>query len=325
MGALPGFRELVKEGTEMYGPSHGSSRHSNVRLEIYGRFEGFFSQAAKAEKALTFSSGYMAGMVAVQTALPQTDLFFAAPDTHPSILPSGYKMDPDCDFSSWVENVIERCEKEKGADILLLANAVNSLKPEIYDFDWVKSLSGENRYTLLIDDSHAFGVWGEGIFGTYGKWQHLPVRLLVAGSLGKALALPAGMLLGSSELLGKAENHVIFRSSSPPAPGPLYAFLEGQSLYASQHRKLKENMAYCHERIGEQASFRMLPDYPVITFEPEAWVDLLEKAGIILSSFPYPTPHDPPVNRLVLSAYHLKEDLDYLAENLYKLEKKVYR
>jgi 7-keto-8-aminopelargonate synthetase-like enzyme len=214
--------------------------------------------------------------------------------------------------------VIHECGIRKNAHILLLANAVNPLIPEIHDFQWIDKLSRSNRYTLVIDDSHAFGVIGNGVFGFYSKWQHLPIDLLVAGSMAKALALPGGILLGNHFLLEKIEQHVIFRSSSPPAPGPLHAFLEGQDLYLKQHDHLKKNIKYVYEKIKTSQGFRMHSDYPVISFSNEHWVDVLEKKGIILSSFSYPSPDDPPINRLVLSAYHIQEDLDYLLMNLAK-------
>ncbi|MFC4870193.1 aminotransferase class I/II-fold pyridoxal phosphate-dependent enzyme [Negadavirga shengliensis] len=319
MGALPEFRKLVSEGAEIFGPCHGSSRHSNVRLGIYDRFEQYFAKQAAAEKALVFSSGYMAGSAAVQTIAPTADLIMAAPDSHPAILPIGYRHDPLGDFSSWADQVIHECHIRKNAHILLLANAVNPLIPEVHDFHWIDKLSRSNRYTLVIDDSHAFGVIGNAAFGSYSKWQHLPVDLLIAGSMAKALALPGGILLGNHFLLGKIEQHVIFRSSSPPAPGPLHAFLEGQDLYLKQHVHLKENIKYIYEKIKNSLGFRMHPDYPVISFLNERWVDALEKKGIILSSFSYPSPDAPSVNRLVLSAHHRKEDLDYLLVNLEKV------
>jgi 7-keto-8-aminopelargonate synthetase-like enzyme len=47
--------------------------------------------------------------------------------------------------------------------------------------------------------------------------------------------------------------------------------------------------------------------------------EFLKENGIMTACFPYPTATDLPVTRLVVSALHLKEDLDKLAWVLKKI------
>lgn len=167
---------------------------------------------------------------------------------------------------------------------------------------------------LLIDDSHAFGLLGKGIYGTFALWKNLPVELMVCGSLGKALALPAGIILGNQSLLGIVRENAVYRTSSPPAPALLNAFLEGQDIYLQQQNNLSEHLSYMYSAIAKVEGFKMLPQYPVISFEPTSWVDELHQKGIIVSSFPYPSPDSPPINRIILSAWHLPTDLQTLVK-----------
>jgi len=206
-----------------------------------------------------------------------------------------------------------------GQRIGILSNAVNPLKPQIHDFGWIKELSPVNEYFVLIDDSHAFGVVGDSIFGTFGQWKHVTSNLLVCGSLGKALSLPAGVILGSQNLMDKVDSHPIFRSSSPPAPAFLYAFLNGQELYRAQLKKLRENCGEVYQRMQSMVDFNMLEGFPVVTFQESAWVDILLEEKIIASSFPYPGPSDSSLNRLVITATHSREDLTQLVSVLKKL------
>ncbi|NHE59063.1 aminotransferase class I/II-fold pyridoxal phosphate-dependent enzyme [Cyclobacterium plantarum] len=319
IGALPEFKNLLIEGIKKHGPNHGSSRTSNVQLPIYEQFETEFAKNAGAPEALLLSSGYMAGQLALETLKKQTDLTWVAPDTHPAILPSRFKPYSDT-FSAWTRHCIQKSRELMGQNILMLSNAVNPLKPEVHDFRWTKNLSPANRYFLLVDDSHAFGILGENLFGTYASWKDLPVNLTVCGSLGKALSLPAGIILGDGLLMENAKNSPVFRSSSPPAPAFLDAFLQGIPMYLKQRKKLLANMDYMYGKLSGQESFQFLPDYPVITFENTAWVDQLHRMGFILSSFPYPGPEDRPVNRIVVSAWHKKEDLNLLLQALMKLQ-----
>lgn len=319
MVALPEFEELLVRGIGKHGPNHGSSRGSNIQLPIYRYFEEHFATGAGAPDALLLSSGFMAGQLAVQTLLKQADLTWVAPDTHPAVLPQGHLAPSGIDFKSWAYHCIERAESLIGQKILFISNAANPLKPEIHDFDWMKNLPKTNQYFLLIDDSHAFGVLGNSIYGTYEQWNHLPAKLMVCGSLGKALSLPAGIILGDPQLLDSARTTPIYRSSSPPSPAFLEAFVSGQSLYHAQKKLLKGHIEWINIQLENRDAFMVLDNYPVITFQNAEWVEILFRKKIIVSSFPYPGMDDPSVNRIILSAYHTKEDLVYLLDQLKKL------
>ena len=316
IGNIPEFEKLIFEGISKYGISHGLSRINNVRLHIYDQFETFFAEKSGAEKSLVWSSGYLAGTAAVQFLAQQADHVFVAPDTHPAILPNGLKPDPFPNHADWTENCRIKAEKMPASRILILANALDPFKPSIHSFDWVGNLPDRHTYTLLVDDSHAFGVLGAGLFGTFNTWKHLQVRLLVSGSLGKGLSLPAGILLGDRSIIRQIKETNIFRSSSPPSPGYLHAFLQGQHLYYEQKKKLEENVSLFHKLINGFPHFRFADSYPVFTFSDQSWTGKLLQAGIIISSFPYPNPKDPLANRIVVSASHYPEDLILLHQVL---------
>ncbi|MFO7825127.1 MAG: aminotransferase class I/II-fold pyridoxal phosphate-dependent enzyme [Cyclobacterium sp.] len=320
MGALPAFKNLLVAGINRHGPNHGSSRNSNVQLPIYDQFESRFAENAGAPDALLLSSGYQAGQLALETLSKQTDLTWVAPDSHPAILPPRFKPYSGT-FTAWSKHCIQKSKELIGQNILILSNAVNPLKPEISDFQWTKNLSAANRYFLLVDDSHAFGILGDDLYGTYSRWKGLPVELMVCGSLGKALSLPAGIILGDRLWIEKAKKSPVFRSSSPPAPAFLDAFLQGRSLYLDQRKKLLNNVHQIYNALSNQKGFNLLNNYPVITFANADWVEQLHELGFILSSFPYPGPEDKPVNRIVISAWHEEEDLMALYQALMKLRK----
>lgn len=309
MGNVPEFEKLIMEGISKYGIGHGLSRINNVRLHVYHQFETFFAEKAEAEKSLIWSSGFLAGSAAVQFLSKQVEHIFVAPHTHPAILPQGINTDPFLDHITWAESCIKKSEELPNSKILILANAVDPLIPAVHQFDWIKDLPDKHDYTLLIDDSHAFGVLGKGIYGTYSQWKHLPVCLLVSGSLNKGLSLPAGILLGDATTIGEIAGTNIFRSSSPPAPGYLQAFLQAEHLYQSQQQKLKENIRLFQELMTDFNYFKNAEGYPVFSFSDQSWSEKLFQSGILVSSFPYPKSTDPLTNRIVISAAHHPEDL----------------
>lgn len=314
------FEDLVIKGIQKLGLNHGLSRINNVRLDVYDQFETFFAEKAGAEKALLWSSGYLAGYATVNYLLDDTDYIFLAPDTHPAILPDELSPDHSQTFKQWVQYVQELTETLKPQRVLILGNAVDPLKPSVHDYSWIGHLTRKHQYTFLIDDSHAFGTMGDDLFGTYKKWKFLPVQLLVSGSLAKGLGIPGGITLGPiSPIIGMA-NRRIFRSSSPAPQGYLWAFLNAQHIYKERFEKLQANAQYFISLTSNIEGLEGELGYPIFSFTDRKWVVLLENEGFIVSSFPYPEPTDPWANRIVLSAYHEKADLKKLFTSLEKIQ-----
>ena len=322
MGMIPEFQEKVMEGFKKYSLNHGQSRGNNVRLKVYEEFEEFFAKNAESESAIVMSSGYLAGTAALRLLQKEAITIWIAPDTHPAILPQELAPDPKQSFESWKEECLEKSEKLSSQKILILGNAVDPLCAKIHDYHWLKSIGEKHELSILIDDSHAFGVIGKEIFGTYSNLKNLPAKVLVSGSIGKGLGLPAGIILCDEATKVQILQLPIYGGASPCPPGYLQAFLESQHLYLQQKEKLSINLSYFQKQIAHLQKVKGSSDYPVFNYSEDTWVEKLEQDGIITSSFPYPTATDPRVNRIVISGFHWKEDLDLLAEKLIELSSK---
>lgn len=302
------FSAYLKEGIDIYGTSHGLSRINNVRLRVFEEFEIYFAHHAEAQKAAVYSSGFLAGHAVISLLERKADAVFVAPNTHPAVL-SASLQNQISKTQYWKEACKTFANHAEGKQILLIANAVDALKPEIEDFSWIKELPKKNKYTLLLDDSHAFGAVGEDVFGTYKMWKDLPVDLVISGSLGKGLGIPAGIVLGSHEFIQELTEQSIYRGASPPPPAYLWAFLQSQEVYKKQQEKLKDNIQF-FKKLSQNLNLETTQeDFPVFRFDDSIMMQKLQDHQIIISSFPYPSPNDPPVHRIVISAWHEKEDL----------------
>lgn len=319
MGMLPEFQEQVILGIERYGLNHGQSRGNNVRLQVFEDFESHFAQAAKSESAVVMSSGYLAGSAALQNLSQQASQIWVAPDTHPAILPQDLTPDPRQFFDDWKAECLEKSAELAPQKILILGNAVDPLTSIIHEYSWLAEIGEKHKLSLLIDDSHAFGVVGNGLFGSYASLKSLPAEVVVSGSLGKGLGLPAGIILCSEEIKKKIIGLRIFGGASPGPPGYLQAFLKSQKLYQEQKAKLSTNILDFHRRISTISQIQGSMDYPVFIYSSDSWVEKLEQGGFITSSFPYPTSQDPRINRIVISGFHLSKDLESLGNELIHL------
>jgi len=319
LDSLEAYGRIVESNVQKWGTHHGLSRTNNVRLAIYDAFEEFFSNQAGAESSALFSSGYLAGIAASQYLFPKADHCWAAPDTHPAILPSGVQADSSLSFPQWMHACLERASRLSSQKILILGNAVDPLKAEIHAYDWVASIAAKHEVTLLIDDSHAFGVLGDSLFGTYSQWKQDRIQLVVSGSLGKGLATPGGIVLGAEDLIQGVKSQPIFVGASPPAPALLQGFLDAQELLHAQQRKLKELTSFFYQQSRDLPQIAGNPNFPVFVYSPDSWADNLQEQGYITSSFSYPTASSPKVNRVVLSASHSKEEVNALSQFLVHL------
>lgn len=316
LDSLEAYAGIVEGNLQKWGTHHGLSRTNNVRLAIYDAFEEFFSNQAGAESSALFSSGYLAGIAASQYLFPKADQCWAAPDTHPAILPVGVQAESFLSFAQWTHACLERASRLPSQKILILGNAVDPLKAETHGYDWLATIAAKHEVTLLIDDSHAFGVLGDSLFGTYSQWKQEGIQLLISGSLGKGLATPGGIVLGTADLIQGVKSQSIFVGASPPSPALLQSFLDAQELLHAQQRKLKERTSFFYQESKDLPQITGNPNFPVFVYAADSWADNLLEQGYITSSFSYPTASSPKVNRVILSASHSKEEVQALSQFL---------
>lgn len=315
------YQAVLFDCIRRYGYHHGMSRGNNVQLKVFGEFENFFAKNAKAEAAAVMSSGYLSGIAAIQFLHPKSDHCWIAPDTHSAILPSGSKPDFQGSFGEWKTQCLERSELISPQRILLLGNAVDPLSAEVHEYSWVEEIAKKHEVTLLIDDSHAFGVLGKSVFGTYPENNIPGVNLVVSGSLGKGLAMPAGIILGKKEIIEGIKSQPIFTGSSPCSPANLQAFLETQDIYTSQSQKIRDYSAIFNQETRHLSTISGSAQFPVFILKNPNWSDTLEKMGFITSSFSYPTADSPRISRIVISGFHSLGNLIDLKEALNQLSR----
>ena len=307
------FRNHIVEGMERYGSSYGSSRSSNFRLQVYDEAEEYLAMFTGAPAALTLSSGYMAGQLVIN-AFRNSLFFIYAPDTHPAVCrtPEDFYTG---DFSSWSESITKQVEQAKKKDIAIVCNAVDPLRCNVMDFDWVKSLPSGKTITLIVDDSHGLGVTGEngsGIYKKIVKPDH--IKLIVVSSLAKAMGIPGGVVLCDANTKSFLQQTAAYSSASPAAPASLYAFLKSIDIFSEARQKLQENIKHFKQLLQQPGLFTSLPAYPVF-YTPENRLPLfLAEKKILISSFAYPKTDGKIISRIILNSNHTPEDISTLTD-----------
>jgi 8-amino-7-oxononanoate synthase len=309
IGQQKEYEESLIKNIRKWGGNFGLSRANNVRLSIFPEFEEFFAQGAGAEAGAVVSSGYLSGIAAWQWLFNKADQCWIAPDTHPAILPMHSNPSAQLSFVQWKKQCLEQSEELSSQKILILGNAVDPLKSQIHEYSWVREIAKKHEVSLLIDDSHAFGVLGHEVFGTYRQNNFPEFDLVVSGSLGKGLSMPAGIILGKEKTISGIKSQPIFIGASPGSPANLQTFLDTQELHQVQLKKLK-NLCACFSD-GKKGIPGVEGDggFPAFIYKDSVWTQQLEDSGFITSSFSYPTAESPKINRIVISGFLERQDI----------------
>jgi 8-amino-7-oxononanoate synthase len=350
--ALPAFKELLKAGIDQYGSVFISSRIANVRLRLYEELEEALAGLLQQEAAATFSSGYLASQAAAQYAASCGQLLYVpgahpslytsaqaqdaasrgqllhAPGAHPSSHTSTPAQDatsreqhmhapgtpaiPTADWQSWTAQTIQQVNAHPDHTFVIVADSVQPLTSTINDFSWLQQL--QRQVLVLIDDSHGIGVLGPAGNGIIHTLPHHPtVRYLISASTAKAYSAAGGVVAGSEKDIAALKKLPFFTGATPMMPANAWAFLQSFSLHTVQRNILRKRitdfvrLTQGHDYISNPAG---LPIF-LIRDHPDMATRLQEK-DVIISSFSYPYPDSPLIQRIIISASHSDDDLHIL-------------
>lgn len=314
------FRYNLMEGMEFYGTNYSSSRNSNLVLNIYEEAEAYLAAYTGAEAAVTVSSGYLAGQTLIHT-LRETGRFIFAPQTHPAMWLNGGGNTchiPQMDYESWVKDMLNSIHTSSEKRLIIISNSLDPLKACNYHFEWITELPEDKEITLVIDDSHGFGITGNNGSGIYASLKHHQgIRLIVVSSFGKAFGIPGGVILGDKKTIDQVKTSPFFGGASPVIPAYLYAFLKSETLFQKARKQLFSNINHFLQHLSKQDQFQFFHHYPVFYTPVEALCNyLLIINKIMISSFRYPTPDDESITRIVINSLHTSGDIELLAERI---------
>lgn len=302
MSTNENFQKIVFESIKKWGTAYGSSRNSNIKLSIYETAEKLLAKNNNSEASLTVSSGMLAGKLVVEYLSNTTDAIFNFPDTHPALMIS-HSL-PVIENGQLNSKIFDKSISK----ITVLTDAIPPLYVEPIDLSILLEIPEEMEINLVIDESHSIGIIGN-------EWQNKlkkgNINIIRIASLGKALGLSGGVILGSNSFISKIRNQDCFIGASGMNPAFLETYCNAQDIYLSQLRKLKDNLHYIDTHFTNRKLYTFKSSYPNIYFDEVSISNKLLKNKIITTSFIY-TNDSGKLNRIVITANHTTQDLKQL-------------
>lgn len=283
--------------------------------------------------ALLFASGYQANVGLLSTLIQPGDLVISDASNHASMI-DGLRLArcrkiivPHLDLDA-VESALKTAATEADGRTFLLTESLYSMDGDIAPLDVYAELAARYGAELIIDDSHATGVFGDARGS--GLCEHFGVAdraLAIVSTFGKALGLSGGFIAGSATLIDYLVNRCrafIFTTAAPPLH--LYAVEAALDVLAAEPWRRREVLRLADDlrRRLQQAGIECLggggPIVPVLVGESDralAVAEQLQGAGFDVRAIRPPTV--PPASarlRLSIHADHRPQDLERLASRL---------
>ncbi|WPO77063.1 aminotransferase class I/II-fold pyridoxal phosphate-dependent enzyme [Flavobacterium sp. KACC 22761] len=297
------FQDLVIQNILNWGTTYGSSRTANIKLSAYDAGEKFLASHIGSESALTVSSGMLAGKLVLEKLKKETDCFFHLNEIHSAI-------QIENSLPVFINNKLnDRLLDAKTEKITILTDGVPSFQTKPADLSFINEISNHKEITLVLDESHSLGIVNENGSGIFSKIQ-LPIkRKILVSSLGKAFGLTGGVIASDSQFIREIKELETFTSAAGMNPAFVQTISDASEIYKTQHQKLLDNLSYIDSILIQNENIKFDKKYPLIYLLSNELVEKLKDENIIIASFKY-TKEAEPLNRIVVTANHLKEDLD---------------
>lgn len=219
----PKVIEAAIEATKKYGTGMAGSPFLNGTLTIHKDLEARLADYVGKEDAMIYSTGFGVNLGVVSTLTGREDYIILDEQDHASIIEgrrlsfSNYLKYKHNDMES-LENQLKRCEPDKVK--LIVTDGVFSMEGDVANLPEIVRLAKIYNATVMVDEAHGIGVFGEGGRGTCNHFGVTDDVDLIMGTFSKSLASLGGFIATDKVITNFLRHHsrsYIFTASITPA------------------------------------------------------------------------------------------------------------
>jgi 8-amino-7-oxononanoate synthase len=323
-----------KKAVDDYGVGSGSAHLICGHSKAHHALEEELAEFTGRERALLFSTGYMANLGAINTLVGRGDFVFEDKLNHASLLDGGlssganFKRYPHANLSQ-LEKLLSKASDQK----LIVTDGVFSMDGDVAPLRELSILAKKNDALLMVDDAHGFGVLGKkggGLVKELNLTQNdVPILM---GTLGKAFGTFGAFIAGSElliESLIQSARTYIYTTALPPAIADATRASLKIVIEETWRREKLQALISHFKKGAAQLNLPLMPsDSPIQpllvgdSFRATQMSQQLLEAGFLVSAIRPPTvPKNKARLRITFSALHEFDDVSRLLETLSDLNK----
>lgn len=322
----PSVIKAFQQAAERYGVGSGSAHLICGHNVEHQALEEELAMFTGRERALVFSTGYMANLGAISALAQKGDEVFQDKLNHASLIDGGRISGAQVKrFSHADMNRLQQLLEQSSSDRkLVVSDGVFSMDGDEARLNDLADLSKKSNAMLMIDDAHGIGVLGEKGGGLLEKCglnqQQVPILM---ATLGKGLGTSGAFIAGSDELIETLIQRARTYVFTTAMPAAIMAATR-QSLKLCQEESWRRDklvsLILRFRQGAEQLGLSLMPSetpiQPVVLGSNEAVMSAsrsLKDKGILVGAIRHPTVKKSSERlRITFSANHTESQVDAL-------------
>ncbi len=219
----PRIKEAAIEAIRKYGTGCAGSPFLNGTLDLHKKLEQRIAEYIGKEDVMIYSTGFGVNLGVVSCVTGREDYILWDEQDHASIIEGRrlsfsqqlkYKHN---DMAS-LEKQLQRCEPDKVK--LIVTDGVFSMEGDVANIPEIVRLAKKYDASVMVDEAHSIGVFGEGGRGTVNHFGLTKDVDLIMGTFSKSFASLGGFIATDKEVTNFLRHHsrsYIFTASITPA------------------------------------------------------------------------------------------------------------
>jgi len=330
----PKLIKAWQEGAEIYGVGSGASHLVTGHTQAHHALEEELAAFMRRERALLFSTGYMANVGVLSALLSRHDAVFTDKLNHASLIDGALlsrakvQRFPHNDMERLAYLLANTSARHK----LIVVDGVFSMDGDLADLPAIVKLAHQHNAWVMVDDAHGFGAVGKTGRGTLEHF-NLSVKdvQILMGTLGKAAGVSGAFVAGDEvliEALIQSARSYIYTTALPPALA--HTLRESVHILDNepQHREQLNDLIAYFKQQAQQYDIELMPSdtaiQPIVIGDAGRALALSQRLKaehqLIVTAIRPPTvPGNTARLRITLCSLHTKENIDYLMKALIKV------
>jgi 8-amino-7-oxononanoate synthase len=328
----PKVLRAFKQAAEKYGIGSGSAHLINGHSIEHQKLEEELAEFTGRDRALLFSTGYMANLGVVNALMERGDMIFSDHLNHASLIDAGLLS--NAKMKRYVHNDITALEKlytkNTSENTMVLTDGVFSMDGDIAPVKQLSQITKQQNAWLMVDDAHGFGTLGKtgaGLLEQENLSQN-EVPILMA-TLGKAIGTAGAFIAGSNDLIEyliQTARTYTYTTAMPPA---IAAATRASLKIVQRENERREKLNHHIQQFkkgADELGIELMPSdtaiQPIMIGSTEQAMKVSEQlrtSGILVTAIRPPTVPDGTARlRVTFSAKHTTEDIAILLDTLSK-------